>query len=138
MAANATNTKPPMRDSTLSEAQLLEIGMEVLYRRPHSERYELRLFLSHFGTKPLFALMIWRHLHAFGYLNDIQNPNPVHFLWALLFLKLYPKETVMESMLERSSKTIKKWVNFYIEGIASLDHRMVCMYPLSRCYYYGV
>jgi hypothetical protein len=56
------------------------------------------LFIAHFGCRPCNALIVWKMLHSDNCLNDIKNPDPLHFLWTLLFLKLYPKVDVMETM----------------------------------------
>ena len=99
----------PIHVVDISEEQLLELGLlEILSRRPRSKKFEQRLFIAHFGCRPCNALIVWKMLHSDNCLNDIKNPDPLHFLWMLLFLKLHPKVDVMEMMYKKDRKTIKK------------------------------
>ena len=101
------------------------------YSRSASERIRLERFNSFFGVNPIIVSVVWSMLID----NQMcsRSPNPVHLLWALLFLKLYDTTSNLAALARCDEKTFRKWSWFYIESIANLDSQVVsrCCFRLS-------
>ena len=76
-------------------------------------------FCEVFGCGPLVALALWSLMLAESMVN---NTSVVHMLWALMFLKVYSKETTMSLMAGGiDEKTYRKWVWQLVSLIADLE-----------------
>jgi hypothetical protein len=80
------------------------------------------------------VLKVWSMLGEGGLRP--KNSKPKHLLWALYFLKVYPREgpgysTVGGSKGAIDPKTMQKWVWFFLERIAELADNVVSY--LFRC-----
>jgi hypothetical protein len=76
----------------------------------HSSREEL--VLANFGVQTIQLQFLWSIL-AMSTLAF----RPIHLLWALYFLKVYPTNGVFEGKFGTSIKTLLKWtwrVIFYL------------------------
>ena len=49
----------------------------------------------------------------------------IHMMWALMFLKMYGKESAMSSMAGVDKKTYRKWVWIFVFIIADLEALVV-------------
>lgn len=65
--------------------------------------------------------IVWSMIVLHGRTQLPTKPNPVHFLWALLFLKGYDTTAKNAAMADCDEKTFRKWCWFYVEAIADLD-----------------
>jgi hypothetical protein len=79
--------------------------------------------------------MVWDMLVASGLRPEKSCPK--HLLWALYFLKVYPKQSsgcsvVGASMGAVDPKTIRKWVWQFIENIADLAEEVVSLFVNSH------
>ena len=109
-----------------SPSFFLELGTDLKGRKVSSEAVNLRRFKSWFGIEWRVISVVWYLLWKSGWMKSLkQCPNPVHLLWALLFLKEYKKEADHASDVRREEKTFRKWAWFYAEGISTLVSRVV-------------
>ena len=76
-----------------------------------------RRFRSLFGVSPKTCALLWGHLTGIV----PSNAKPVHMMWSLLFLKSYPTEHVLASIVQCDEKTTRKWTWTLIEGLESLE-----------------
>ena len=107
--------------------KLMELAREIWGRDPSivsAQRVEGRRFREFFGCSALVALSAWRKLQL-----SLQIPyggKPNHLLWALLFMKVYPKENVMCSLIHvKDPKTFRGKVKAFISAIADLQADIV-------------
>lgn len=77
-------------------------------------RYHERVFREHFGVSVKHVIEIWHHIAS-------RNIQPVHLLWTLYFLKVYPTESVAAATLNTSPKTYRKVVR---EVIGLMNRRL--------------
>ncbi len=85
-------------------------------------------FHSFFGARNEILLKVWSMLGE-GSLRP-KNSEPKHLLWALYFLKVYPREGPECSAVGGSKgaidpKTMRKWVWLFLEHIAKLVDNVV-------------
>lgn len=116
----------------LYTAQYFEdLGMSLVGREKTTATHTKgRRFKAFFHQSPVMCSYGWRHLVESGWLDSINRPEPKHYLWTMMFLKLYGTEEVNASRVGCDEKTFRKWVWFYAEGIANLDKvfvSVVCM-----------
>jgi len=99
---------------------------EVILRRTeiiHGEVFKRR-WKATFGASPEVISKLW-------YLCDPVNhlPNgvePVHILWAMLFLKLYMSESVHAQMVGGvDEKTFRKWSGLFIDLMSYQESKVV-------------
>jgi hypothetical protein len=84
---------------------------------------ELRRFKAFFGMKPARASEVWSLLIG----HNLMPPKaqPMHLLWALLFLKLYGTEDVNAGMIGHDESTIRKWVWLLVKAMHDLSKILV-------------
>jgi len=85
-------------------------------------------YKSWFGLDPFQTSVVWRELVASGWTSKAGKKGqgqPKHLLWALSFLRSYNPESVQAPRMGADEKTYRKWVWFYVEGMASLDNKWV-------------
>ena len=97
---------------------------------------EDRLFRSFFGTSIGPTMMVWDLLVHHSLLPEKERPK--HLLWALYFLKVYPKQGQGCSVVGASAgavdpKTFRKWVWAFIGAIADLVDEVVSKFFYSQC-----
>jgi hypothetical protein len=101
-----------------------------------SELKEARLFREFFGTSVRVVGILWELI-----VRDKLRPRggrPEHLLWALYFMKVYPKQgpgclVIGASTGAVDPKTHRKWVWAYVEAIAKLVDMVV-----SLLYFFAV
>lgn len=105
------------------------IGNRIIRRgkaRPEfkSENVASRKFLSFFGTTPYVCSLLWAYLDPCNtMLNSVQ---PVHLLWALMFMKIYATEAIHCSLAGGvDEKTFRKWSWEFVHAIANLESAVV-------------
>ena len=99
---------------------ILKAGREIMCQSLSSATMtEDCQFHEVFGCRPLVALALWSLMFAE---SMVRNASIVHMLWALVFLKVYSKETTMSSMAGGiDEKTYQKWVWQLVSLIADLE-----------------
>jgi hypothetical protein len=88
-----------------------------------SKETEARLFREFFGTSARIVNILWEFLVRDRFLP--RGGRPWHLLWALYFMKVYPKQgpgcaVVGASHGAVNPKTHRKWVWAFIEAISEL------------------
>ena len=84
---------------------------------------ETRHFREFFGTSVLVVKKVWELLKRDSLLPE--GGRPKHLLWALHFMKVYPKQSPGCSAVGASAgavdpKTHRKWVWAFIDAVANL------------------
>ena len=79
-------------------------------------------YKAHFGVMPGVVSIVWKMLAS---RQDTPKLKPKHLMWALLWLKVYPSERVIETLLNADRGSIRSWVPFTIKAIASLKKQVV-------------
>jgi len=101
--------------------------------------YTTRRFKSHFGTSPLICSLLWEivALHPQG-----EKLSPIHILWTLYFLKVYPTSDLLSGRLRKDPKTVKKylWMCLYVlndqlikTDIIKWENRHLNGVPIDLC-----
>ena len=99
---------------------------------PSSESVRTRRFRSWFGTDEFVVSLVWKKLDETGWLLKAISVKPVHLLWALNFLQVYAKEEVTAALFRSiDRKTLRKWVWFFVNGVASLAKKVVSTYAFD-------
>jgi hypothetical protein len=106
-------------------------------RNVGSAAMEYRRFRSFFGARYNIVKMVWDMLGEGGLRPE--KCEPKHLLWALYFLKVYPREApgcaaVGGSKGAIDPKTMRKWVWLVLERIADLADVVVsaCSFSFPR------
>jgi hypothetical protein len=94
------------------------------------ELKEARLFREFFGTSVRVAEILWELVVC-----DKLRPRggrPEHLLWALYFMKVYPKQGLSCLVVGMSAgtvnpKTHRKWVWVYVKAITKLVYVVVSL-----------
>jgi hypothetical protein len=92
---------------------------------------EDRRFRALFGVSAQVVVDAWRLMDVHDLLPD--NPQLCHFLWALAFMCIYPKnDKALSSLLgNRDPKTISMHTWPFIEAVFELDEYVVSGYNLQ-------
>jgi hypothetical protein len=82
-------------------------------------------FRAFFGVSAEVAVEAWGMMAEHNFLPP--NPNFLHYLWALAFMRLYPaNDTALSAMLGgKDPKTINKYVWPYIQSLFGLTEIVV-------------
>jgi hypothetical protein len=93
-------------------------------RRERCDFVEGRSFKEYFGTTATIVCLLWRLLVQHDLLP--KKAQVKHLLWALFFMKVYPKQEPACSIAGGSNgavdpKTFRKWVWLFIPAIAELE-----------------
>ena len=96
-----------------------------------TDEMEDRHFREFFGTSISMVMMVWDLLVDHSLLPE--KGLPKHLLWALYFLKVYPKQSPGCSVVGASAgavdpKTFRKWVWAFIVAIAELVDEVVSIF----------
>lgn len=119
-----------------SADQFLDLGREIMNsrrrggqgRRRSAER-ELRRFKAFFGVKPSRAAEVWSLLVGHNLVPP--KTQPMHLLWALLFLKVYGTEEVNAGMIGHDESTIRKWVWLLVKAMHDLSKILVSIFEMN-------
>ena len=116
----------------LRSTSLMRCAREIWGRDSSTERaqtVEERRFRELFGVSAMVAISVWRRLSRTSQIPF--GGEPKHLLWALLFMKVYPKEMVMCKLINvKNPKTCRGRVKDYIEAMADLESDVVSHYFL--------
>ena len=83
-----------------------------------------------FGTSVLIVQNVWELLDRDSLFPEPEGGCPKHLLWALHFLKVYPKQSPGCSAVGASAgaidtKTQRKWVWAFIDAVTNLGDVVV-------------
>ena len=112
-----------------TETDLIEIAREMWHRgkannKIKSESTEDRGFREFFGCGLSVAGEVWDMLQRYNILPE--GGMPSHFLWALMFMKIYGKEKNLCTLAGGvDKKTYRKWVWKLLTAIADLESQVV-------------
>ena len=100
-------------------------------RRVGAKVVEDRLFEEYFGVSVTVVLVVWNLLDEHDLIPE--KGEIKHLLWALVFLKVYPKQGPVCSLVGGTKgavdpKTFRKWVWKFIFNIELLDEVVVRLY----------
>ena len=125
------------RTAPLAVGDLLVVARLMWRKDPCNARStgtEDRDFREYFGCNVLNALIIWNMLCNLDYLPESGSHH--HFLWALCYLKQYPKTRAMCTICGGiDPATMRKWVWQFISAIACLELHVVsypCAYSCTQ------
>ena len=117
------------------------IGMEMMNRSCEGSAItHERKFRSNFGTSPEVWATIWNLLDPYTTMPT-KGLSPKHLLWALMFLKVYAKESIHCSMAGGGDeKTFRKWVWLFVYKISFLEsavvsHLFIMPLPTKKTHY---
>lgn len=116
------------RDTPINMEDLMRQA-RIIWRRKNPDQVQAastedRMCKEHFGCSAEVAMITWDFLAAYDYLPP--NATIEHFLWALMFLKIYAKTGPMRSLCGGAdSETIMKHVWEFVYGIARMEQYLV-------------
>jgi len=122
-----------MQEEKLSESYWFETGYELVCGRPprSQNEYTNRIFRQHFGCSPLVVTTCWNRLGDNKTRIKADKIDPCHLLWALLFLKVYGKESTNANLCKCSQKTFRKFIWKVIFALSDLESDLVSSYIMS-------
>ena len=89
-------------------------------------------FREFFECSAMVVMSMWRRLSRTSQIPF--GGEPKHMLWALLFMKVYPKEGVMCKLINvEDPKTFRGRVKDFIEAISDLESDIVS-YFFNFCF----
>ena len=102
-------------------SDVFKIGREIMGREStQATMTEDCRFQELFGCGPGVALKVWNLIF-----EVFPDESIIHMMWALMFLKMYGKESAMSSMAGVDEKTYRKWVWIFVFKIADLEALVV-------------
>ena len=107
-------------------------------RRAGTDQMEDRRFREFFGTSLRVVEIIWTMLETESLLPD--GCSPKHLLWALHFMKVYPKQAQGCAIVGASAgavdpKTHHNWVWAFMNAIAELQDEVVSTRRINEYYF---
>ena len=137
MAPSRSN--PRFVGDTPSVNDLYDLGKEMMNRAGHrlgkliAGGAEDRKFRSFFGCGVEVARLAWNMLRA----KSLVPPGGlvVHYLWSLMFMKLYSSETALCAHAGGiDPKTFRKWVWPFIRALSELEYSVVSLLLYLNCF----
>ena len=101
--------------------QTFAAALEIVYPRDSSNKMMTQKMVNCFGATSDVTYTIYKLLYKLGELND--NFLVEHLLWVLYLVKKYPREKEFEERLNKTDKTIQKYVK-------PLHHSFLKVLPL--------
>lgn len=115
-----------VEDARMEQSFLMVYGKKIMRSSDKSTVGALRIrFNSFFGTSPFVCASLWRKILVKKRGNLERLASPEHLLWALLFLNTYLKEEVLCTLLNSTTKTVRKWVWYMIRSIFEIRNDVV-------------
>ena len=122
-------------DCNLRSTSPMRCVREILGRNSSTEGAQMvedRRFREFFGCSAIVVILVWRRLS-----RTLQIPfggEPKHLFWALLFMKVYPKEGILCKLINiKDPKKFRDRVKDFIEAIADLESDVVS-YSFNFCF----
>jgi hypothetical protein len=122
MELDDTSQWKRQRASRPSVDDILRKGRLIMQDDPFIERapaVEDQHFRALFGCPVNVALQLWLMLVD----HDLVpvGASIKHFLWTLMFLKVYPTDVPLSKMTKADPKTTQKWVDAILESLVYLE-----------------
>jgi len=116
-------------EEVVTDSVFYDLGLRLL-NKPVSHRNESgeRTFRSFFGVCPKVVCSCWSLLKPAIF--ELKGAQPVHLLWACMFLKVYGPEATLAAIARCTEKTYRKWVWNLIYAIAQLEPQVVSAYDV--------
>ena len=111
-------SKPYHHRSILTADEFFHLGQSVAGRSCNNSKRNRRRFRSYYGTTPLGCSLVWRDLVDEGIIEA--KSQPVHFLWAIHYLKTYKTQENLAAFCRCKEETAIKWCWHYIRAIKKL------------------
>ena len=132
----------PAPPREMDAAEFEELGrLTAKYKASRSEKVNARRFRSHFGVPSDVIACTWELVIESPFLKrklGRREPQPKHFLWAMMLNKIYSTMPVLATRLQIDEKTLEKWAKLYLEAVAELDRSVVSMVVYLFIYFYYV
>jgi hypothetical protein len=113
-----------LRPTMVDVDTILSVGRDIINKNSGSINTEERRFREMFGCSPQVVLELWTMLISKSIIESTSEVR--HLLWALLFLKIYAKETTTSRLVGGvDEKTYRKWVWIFVCAIADLEGDIV-------------
>ena len=101
----------------------------VMLNKKATSYLNCREFRSHFGCNSDVVSKIWKWVMSNKTCTLPSSCQPIHLLWALLFMRVYTSEETMGSMCGGvGEKTFRKWTKLFIFEIEKLEPEEVSRY----------
>eukprot|EP00586_Coscinodiscus_wailesii_P007529 CAMPEP_0172490504 /NCGR_PEP_ID=MMETSP1066-20121228/20932_1 /TAXON_ID=671091 /ORGANISM="Coscinodiscus wailesii, Strain CCMP2513" /LENGTH=305 /DNA_ID=CAMNT_0013258997 /DNA_START=109 /DNA_END=1022 /DNA_ORIENTATION=- len=127
MAPQSNKSKKIPRESNRVDLEdVLVCARGIMNRdanQPRAVAYEERNFRGFFGCSVIVAYNLWCLLERVGSLPKCGCPKQM--LWALMFLKVYGKESEMSVLAGVDAKTLRKNVKTWIDEISLLEPMVI-------------
>ena len=128
---NSTSSDDELGHMLAPVPDFITLARDIQNRTNHiigTDLMEARHFREFFGTSLVVVEKVWALLENNFLLPD--GCSPKHLLWALHFMKVYPKQSVGCSTVGAiegavDPKTHRKWVWAFIEAIAEVQDEVV-------------
>ena len=92
-------------------------------------------FITFFGIVSSVVADVWNRLIEKGD-PELESAEPFHLLWALLFLKQYPTETVFCKLVGvRDEGTVRHWSQLFVRHIGYLVLDVVGSCGICYCWF---
>ena len=135
MADEAESKRKRIRTTRPEVADILFQARMIWGRDPwklRSTQSEDRDFREYFGCGAIVALALWNLLAT---TDTIPSGGTLeHFMWTLMFLKLYMKEGPLCNLAGGvDRKTFSKWVWMFLYAIAALEPSVVSLLFTVHC-----
>jgi len=115
----------------LTSDEFERLADEVFLRRSPALRVRMKntRFRAGLGVSPYVCSWYWNQLEK----EDLLPPGfkPKHFIWTLLFLKLYCSESVHATLCGCDEKTFRKWTWLGVKALGHLE--VVSVGILCKC-----
>jgi len=93
-----------------------------------------RKFRSFFGVSPLVCSIAFNKISEDD--DFPEQSKPYHFLWALMFLKIYSTESILAGIAGCTEKTFRKWSWKMLDLLQRLELDLVC--SLCKMMFYDI
>lgn len=115
------------RESPVTKADMMCEALVIWRRDPHAAAAassEETTFRAFFGCGPDVAMIAWDMLASLDMTPD--GGLITHFLWGLMFMKVYPGTKVMQVLCGNAdNETMMKWTMRFVHAIAYLEPHVV-------------
>lgn len=128
----ASDSRKRLRRSCTDVHAIIEAARTIIKKDIGSNLTEDRRFREMFGCSAKVVLILWNMIDSNV---DIKgSPEIAHLLWALMFLKIYSKESITSRLAGGvDEKTYRKWVWIFVGAIADLEADVVCIFYIAYC-----
>ena len=109
----------PSTDDILRKSRFIMQDDPFKERAPSTED---RHFRALFGCCVNVVLRLWLLLIEYDLVPS--GANIKHLLWTLMFLKVYPTDPTMSRMTQADPKTLRKWINLFLDSICFLEPKV--------------